>query len=124
MSRHFSIFSCPYLDINQQCYTNIVTINCVPSGPLNNIVCRVKFNKLSPFKQPTGCNRVETCGLSILSLKGRCKNVYMTVDELPDLFTFLLNNGYNINTQLSKIFEKNNIEISNEKKIIAFVSYK
>ena len=45
-SKTVSLFSQPYLDSCNQCYKNIVTVNCLPEGPLFQIVKRVPFPPL------------------------------------------------------------------------------
>ena len=44
----------------------------------------------------------------------------MTIDELPDLFSYLTSNNYDVNTQLTKILKS---EQSGGRDTIAFVSY-
>jgi hypothetical protein len=46
----------------------------------------------------------------------------MTVDQLPELFSFLQQNKYNIDTKLTKMIQTSDIQISDEKKLIAFVN--
>ena len=124
MSKSFSLFSCPYLDTVNQCYTTIILISGIPLGPLQRRVRRIQFNKLSPFKQGTACSPIQKCGLGLLSFQPYCKTALMTVDELPQLFSFLLDKGYQIDTKLTKMLENSDIQISDEKKLIAFVNYK
>jgi len=48
----------------------------------------------------------------------------MTLEELPELFTFLASNGYEIDTELTKILNSNKNMIDSEQKLIAFIIYK
>jgi hypothetical protein len=136
----YTLFSRPYLDLYNQNYTNIVTINLPPKGPLGQFVRPIKFPPLSQFKFPSSNNnnnnnnrRGQTCGLAISSLNQynqyNQSNKYgqglMVVDEVPDLFAFLLSSGYKIDTSLTKMMNTSDIRIQteNSNKIIAFITY-
>jgi hypothetical protein len=71
------------------------------------------------------------CGLAIGSLNPFNNNNnkfgqgLMVVDEVPDLFAFLLSNGYKIDTSLTKMMNGSDIrfQTENANKIIAFITY-
>jgi hypothetical protein len=117
----FILNSRPFLHKNNynQSYSNIVTINIEPKGPLRHLVRRVRFEKLSEFKELNS----PPCGLALQSLRNKEK--LMSTDEIPNLFSFLLSNGYKIDTSLTKMMNSSDIrfhtDISN--KIICFASY-
>jgi hypothetical protein len=114
-----------------------VTINLPPKGPLGQFVRPIKFPPLSQFKFPSSNNnnnnnnrRGQTCGLVISSLNQyNQSNKYgqglMLVDEVPDLFAFLLSSGYKIDTSLTKMMNTSDIrfQTENSNKIIAFITY-
>jgi hypothetical protein len=125
-----TLFSQPYLDKYNQCYKNIVTINLIPQGPLAQFVRRVQFPPLSEFKQPGPCSHIKNCGLALVSLNGNyfcAKNGsnLMIVDEVPDLMSFLMSNGYTIDTSLTKMFNTSDIrfQTENANKLICLVTY-
>jgi hypothetical protein len=123
-----TLFSQPFLDTYNQCYKNIVTINLIPQGPLAQIVRRVQFPPLSPFKQPGPCSRINNCGLALAALNGSCnKNCsnLMVVDEIPDLMSYLLSNNYTINTSITKMLNTSDIrfQTENANKLICLVTY-
>ena len=125
-----TLFSQPYLDRFNQCYKNIITINMMPQGPLAKFVRRIQFPPLSEFKQPGPCSHINNCGLALISLNGDsccAKNGsnLMVVDELPNLISFLLSNGYIIDTSITKMFNTSDIrfETENANKIICLVTY-
>lgn len=121
-----SLFSQPYLDKFNQCYKNIVTLNMHPQGPLGAIVKRVQFPPLSEFKQMGPCTPYKPCGLAITSFEnGCCKNGLMTVDEVPNLISFLVSNGYSIDTSITKMFNGSDIRFGTEtgNKLICFITY-
>lgn len=128
-----TLFSQPFLDTFNQCYKNIVTINMIPQGPLAQLVRRVQFPPLSQFKQPGPCSRINNCGLALTTLNGfynnnncnkNCSNL-MIVDEVPNLMSYLLSNGYTINTSITKMLNTSDIrfETENANKIICLVTY-
>jgi hypothetical protein len=122
MSSTFVLNSRPFLNRNNynQSYSNIVTINVEPKGPLRRFVRRVRFERLSEFKEPY-CNK-DLCGLALQSLRG---DKLMCTDEVPDLFSFLLSNGYKIDTSLTKMMNTSDVRFhtENANKIICFVTY-
>jgi hypothetical protein len=131
-----TLFSQPFLDTYNQCYKNIVTINLMPQGPLAQIVRRVQFPPLSTFKQPGPCSRINNCGLALITLNGFfynnsyncCNKNYsnlMVVDEVPGLMSYLLSNGYTINTSITKMLNTSDIrfETENANKIICVITY-
>ena len=114
-------------------YGNIITINLFPKGPLGKIVRQVNFsnNRLSEFTELNEYGN--KCGYALLSLRslgvgGRCVGAgrnnhhLMTANEIPDLFSFLMSNGYKIDTSLTKMMNSSNIQIDTNN-IIAFITY-
>jgi len=116
-------------------YGNIITINLFPKGPLGKIVRQVNFsnNRLSEFTELSEYGN--KCGYALLSLReiggiggGRCNgggrnsHRFMTANEIPDLFSFLLSNGYKIDTSLTKMMNSSNIQIDTNN-IITFITY-
>ena len=118
-----------YLDTFSQCYKNIIVINLPPEGPLAKIVRRVQMPPLSPFNDPGQCSSRIGCALALYSLRGGCcgggggrGNFLMTDDEIPDLFSFLMSNGYKIDTSLTKMMNQSEVKI-NDSKILCFINY-
>lgn len=126
MAKTFSLFSQPYLDTCNECYKNIVVINVIPDGPLADLVRFVKFPPLSEFKQPGPCSPLKQCGYALLSLGTRgCGEDLMVVDEVPDLISYLVSNGYSIDTNITKMFNTSEIRFDTNtgNKLICFVTY-
>ncbi len=124
----YTLYSRPYLNTYSQNYINIVTINMHPQGPLGQIVRPVKFPPLSIFKtQSNGNYRNLNCGLGLVSFSqfNEYNKGLMLVDEVPDLFSFLISNGYKIDTSLTKMMNTSDIrfQTQNANKIIAFITY-
>lgn len=130
----FTITSQPFYDQYNQCYKNIMTVNIIPQGPIKALVRRIQFPKLSPFKQSTPCNPIQNCGLALTSLslgygyqhatcyKNNSGCNLMTPDEMPELISFLLANGYQIETQITNMLNQSPLKITN-KKIAFTVTY-
>ena len=128
MAKTFSLFSQPYLDTCNECYKNIVVINVIPDGPLADLVRFVKFPPLSEFKQPGPCSPLKQCGYALISLGGchmGCGENLMVVDEVPDLISYLVSNGYSIDTSITKMFNTSEIRFDTNtgNKLICFVTY-
>ena len=116
-SNSFTLFSQPYLDRQLECYKTIVTINASPAGPLGEFVSRLRMPLLSEFKTPGPCCPARKCELTLQSFHGYGP---MSIDELPELFSFLTNYHYEINTRLTKILKS---EGGGQRDTIAFVTY-
>lgn len=108
----------PFLDKYNKCYQNIIVINTEPVGKLNSLIKKLNPPKLSSFKNNNLCCQENGCILAIKSLKNSCK--LMSINELPDLFSFLVSNGYTIDTNITKMISDSDIRFSN--KLICFIS--
>ena len=130
-AKMISLFSQPYLDTYNQCYKNIVVVNLKPQGPLGELVRFVKFPPLSEFKQQGSCSPLKNCGYAIMSLYGcntgclKNSENLMIVDEMPNLISYLVNNGYSINTSITKMFNQSEIRFDTNtgNKLICFITY-
>ena len=118
----YTLFSQVYLDTYNQCYKNIITINLPPRGPLEKMMRRVIFYPLSTFKQRQGIRK--PCGIGFASISNNCH--LMTTCEIPELFSFLLSNGYTIDTSITKMLNDSDIQLgaNDSKKMICFITYK
>ena len=124
----FTITSMPFDDQYNQCYKNIMMVNIEPQGPLRRLVRRTKLNRLSPFQREGPCNPIQKCALAIQSLNysqytgtGCCD--LMTPDEIPDLISFLLANGYQIETQITNMLNQSEIKLSNKRLAFSVTYY-
>lgn len=113
----YLISTTPYLDNkpknNNDNYKDIITINVKPPGPLSPFVKLINPPKLSPFSNSCNCK----CIYALLSLDDPSK--FMRVDDIPQLITFLIENSYNIEYDMTNIMLKNHV-LNN---IIFFISY-
>ena len=102
MVSRFAIYLEPFYNSILQTYQDVVTLDLIPSTPLCDRVSIVNFPKLSPFSERRGCVPV------ILQSD---KNNIMTRDDLPELFSYLLDNGYAVNTEITSILHNQKREL-------------
>ncbi len=91
-----------YLHPTSKEYIKVFMVEPRPKGPLLSILKRVAPLKLSPYK---GFNDCEGCIYLVINLnpERRCSTEFLDMDDLPLLFCFLTENGYDIDTKLTKL---------------------
>ena len=119
-SKTFTITSETYYDPFIQQYSNILVINIGPQGPLGRFVTRLNNTRLSPFNRNNYMNNYNCCRLALLKIgiNGCCSGIrspLMTPDEIPDLISWLLGNGYQIETQITNMLNQSELKINNQK---------
>ena len=112
----YQLTSAVYLDKFNKCYKKIITINKMPNDPsFNTIVKVVRREKLSIFQgYDNNCNCQSPCLFVILNPNNLSE--FLCLDDIAELFTFLIDNGYNIQTSITKLLLPKN------KDIICFIS--
>ena len=140
----FTITTQPYYDSYTQCYKNILLINIIPNGPLRLFVRRMKFPRLSTlhgYRSSIGCNNIAPCGF-VLHKFGFCNdeqnigynanigyNNYdsgcnlMTPNDVPELITFLLSHGYQIETQITNMLNQSEVKLTNQRTVLSATYY-
>lgn len=121
----FIITTQPYLDTFNKAYMNILVVNITPQGPLSQFIRRLQLSKLSPFQQNNYINN--SCCLAITNFfyngsNGHNNNL-MTPDELPDLYSYLLSNGYQIETQLTNLMNQSEVKLTDTRIVCAATYY-
>jgi hypothetical protein len=97
-----SILSVPFYDTKAQQYTKILCVNAVPvAGPLAARVKTVRPPRLSGLCGSSSGNCIHALASSSSS-----SSSYMTPDDLPELFAFLVSNGYTVDIGLTKLAAK------------------
>jgi hypothetical protein len=109
-------------------------INDVPEGPLRYFVRRIQIPRLSPFQYDNSSRYLPKCGLVLTTLQNisldnvmninntNCNNAFMTPNEIPDLFLFLSENGYIIDTNITNMMNFSEVKLTN-RNIICFFKY-
>ena len=127
--RTFTITSSPYYDRYSQQYQNILMLNIEPEGPLRPFVRRLQFPRLSAFQSD---KLEEKCGLVLTNFlnnnqnynnNNKNKNGLMTPNEIPDLYSFLTANGYQIDTQLTNMMNQSQVKLTPGKQIVCLATY-
>jgi hypothetical protein len=101
----YSVHCVPFYDIRQQQYIKILCVNAAPTGALASRVRLIRPPRLSGLCDPNNAGR---CIHAIMTATGTAAAAadYMTPDDLPELFAFLMTNGYTVDTGLTKLAAK------------------
>jgi hypothetical protein len=135
----------PILNTYYKSYQNIITLNTMPPGPLANLVSYMSAPKLSAYQQfgvfssptaaPGNCVHVLLrYPKNGVNQRPSFKNVdyFMTAEDIPSVLSYLVENGYTIESDLSKILHRSNIgfggvsqsRLSGNRKMICIASYR
>lgn len=119
----YTLLSIPFYKSPQQCYVKAITLDRMPlpNEPINKIVKRVQFNRLSPFQQGTECNPLPTCGNVVMRPGIGCQEM-ATLDDIPLIFTWLFQNGYTVDTSITQMINQGEVRMSFP--IIGFITKK
>lgn len=109
----------PYLDEFNKQYKKIITINSLPQGNLSNYVKKINLPKLSPFKNNTAGCSYKCCSYVLCDFNN--SNNFMLVDDIPSLLSFLYENNYTIQTELTKIITEGEVKLTD--KVLFLFSY-
>jgi len=123
-----TILSYVYLDKIHKCYRKILVCKNKPKldEPLNTIIKVISREKNSPYDHFYGCDSQPHCVNTILNpgntghfygcdSQPHCVNTilnpgntgeYLSADNIDILFNFFLENGYKIETQMTKLLLK------------------
>jgi hypothetical protein len=105
----YSVHCVPFYDIRQQQYIKILCVNAAPTGALASRVRLIRPPRLSGLCDPNNAGR---CIHAIMTAAGtaapnaNATATHMTPDDLPELFAFLMTNGYTVDTGLTKLAAK------------------
>jgi len=109
----------PVLNSYFKSYQNILTVSSMPSGPLKNMVSRIKFPKLSEFSSSSPFSpfsSLSECGTYVLgrytsSINMTNSDSFMYADDIPSVLSYLQTNGYTIDTSLTTMLQKSEVRI-------------
>jgi hypothetical protein len=131
--RTFTIISQPYYDKYCKQYQNILMVNVVPEGPLGRLIRRIQLPRL--YREGSNYNGIEGCGLAITNPfpntfnnfnnnnNNYCNNGLLTPNEIPDLYSFLTSNGYQIETQLTNMMNQSPVKITPGRQIVCMATF-
>ena len=90
--------------LDKECYVSAVAINKKPEGPLAAITKQIHTQQVSPFQGFPGlCGRYVPCRYVIMDPEDTTK--YLHYNDIAMLFSFLVDNGYEIDTRLTKMMK-------------------
>jgi hypothetical protein len=105
-----------------QCYTKVLTLDRMPcdDSPLHTLTKKIQLPKLSPFKQTTCCEPIQTCGIVLL-----CPNdltQYASIHDIPLVFSWLTQNNFTIDTSITNMLNQSDVNMKNP--IVCFITQK
>jgi hypothetical protein len=134
----FVLYLEPMLNSFTKTYQNVITVGAMPPGPIADMVIPMSMPKLSEFQEAgVFSNSMGTHGNCTLILSrypkgaGKSADSFMTADDIPSVFSYLLSNGYHIDSALTKLLVKSpsignglsDSRFSGYRRLIAMISY-
>jgi hypothetical protein len=106
----FVLYLEPIRDTFTQTYRNIITVSAMPPGPLNGMVSAMSYDKLSPFQSnySPGCMYVLR-RYSNGTYSKKHSDYFMDADDIPSVISYLRQNGYTIDTDITTMLYKSPI---------------
>jgi hypothetical protein len=111
---YYALYRMPYLDQRERQYRTILSISSFPRGPLDKRVTRIRYPKLSPFKEES-----PKCVLAITDEHGNLADM----EQFPELLGFLSYHQYQIDFSVTKMLQKADID-QKGKTLICYISRK
>jgi len=115
----YFLYQSIYLDTHEKTYMPIISIEPVPdsSSILYNMITTVRMAKLSTFKQLGPGEDYKPCLCVFKSLHNNSR--IMKINELPHLLSYLYSKNCKIEKDVTKILDRSNIMMENQKLIAA-----
>lgn len=119
------------LDGQSKTYYKVISLSAIPTGPLANMVAVRRFSPLSEF-QTMGPwdNHRSSCKYVLLRYPKGTVDVssisnLMSQQDIPSLFAYLTSNGYQVQTELSKLISDQGLHSggASSRKFICFATY-
>jgi len=140
-NQSFVLYLEPIYNPVLQIYQNVITLNCVPAGPVSNMVSHINLPKLSPFQQATpnydGSNCVFVLLRHPVSKIGsgnsafKWNGAFMGSDDIPSVFSYLQTHGYIVDTSTTTMLQTGAVVVggvsdkrfSGNRRMIAMVTF-
>jgi len=119
------------LDSGSQTYYKVISLSAMPPGPLANMVVSRKFPPLSEFQTLSPWDiHGSHCRYVLLRYpkgtvgSGSIHNL-MSQNDIPSLFAYLASNGYQVQTELTKLISDQGLHSggASSRKFICFATY-
>ena len=127
----------PVLNSYYKTYQNVITFSQCPVGPIKDMVTTMTPPKLSSFQTPPGSSYAQTASpffnpgygrginsgcVNVLmryptgaggsySAAPKCTDAYMGADDIPSVLSYLMENGYKVDTSMTKMLQNSEINI-------------
>ena len=124
-----TLFTNIYYNNNDNNYYKLLSLNKIPNGPLKDYVSSISVTNPST---KINKSRENYCILSINSsilntnYSNKNFNKYInlcTIEDITEIYEFLINNNYSINNELNNILNSN-INCNNNNNILFTFNYK
>ena len=135
-SNNVTLYLEPFLNSYYKTYQHIITLSSMPKGPLKNMVACIRSPKLSEFQDGSDFATNHLYILlrynkeDITNYSGKNIDIYMNNDDIPNILSYLMENGYVVDTKITNMLYKSKIPMSSgerssygKKRIICFFSY-
>jgi len=101
-------------------YIEVFTMEPKPNDALLSILKRVPYQKLSPYKEQERCG----CFYIVKNINPNpyCHTEFLPVDDLPILFDYLLQRGYEIDTRLTKMLIQGK-SAATKRNLVCYIRY-
>ena len=108
----YSLSARPFYNSVNQCYTKVLEIDRQPpnSALINKIIKQKTYHRLSPFDQYGICDKPKLCGYVVVNPNDPTQN--STIDDIPTIFTWLMQNGYVVNTAITDMMNGSSVKTS------------
>jgi len=131
-----------YYDFHNTSYYQILTLNNIPNGPLKSYIKQISIKNVTKINMTNTnyCSYVITKNIlnSSASANSNITNFinnkfnYCTIEDVTQIYDFLINNNYTINNELTNIIKsfsstnsslENQFTIINNKKLLLCFNY-
>ena len=139
----FSLYLEPMLNSYWKTYMQVITLNNMPEGPLQDLVMPISFPKLSiyqnpgnsPFYNGTNCvlclMRYPVHDIGGSGSAFRMSDAFMNADDIPGILSYLETHGYSIQTDITNMLFEGNVPVggvsqhrlSGNRKLISMVKF-
>lgn len=129
-----------YYDFHNTSYYQILTLSNIPNGPLKDYIKQISIKNISKINMinTNYCSYVITKNILNTNTNTNITNFinskfnYCTIEDITQVYDFLINNNYNINNELTNIIKsfssansslENQFTIINNKKLLLCFNY-
>lgn len=118
------------LDSGSQTYYKVISLSVMPRGPLSNMVAVRRFPPLSEFQTASPWDtHGSMCKYVLMRYPERGASSVsnlMSQEDIPSLLGYLMSNGYQVQTDLSRLIQDQGLHSGGgdfSRKFICFASY-